>query len=834
MSHTMPNRKSRRPSVKPSCMVVWAIMVCLATLLGPGSARADAKDQSLKIRLDIPAYDLAPRMGVLEDPAEGLTLNDLSDKKFQDQPSRTLNFGVTASAFWLKFTLYGGWDENRSSSQTRVLDLGEAFPGRIRWSLYDGQSGKLIGSGGARTTRGNYAKIQVSSKPRTFYLRVSSTTGFMMYPRLFTWDAYIDHKTHHHAWFGAFYGIIVAVAIYNLLLFFSFNDRSYLWYVLHLIFALLYFAGINGISGKYIFPQDPEFFGALNRSFLGMMIAFMALLTKSFLLTRIKAPRTDRMIVAVFIFACALALANLLFPARITVTLLILNGILVPLMIITAAWNSLKGGFQPARLFMAAWAFFVIGIVLFGATSGGMIPYNLICFHWFQISSAVAAILLSLALANRIKTLREKHASLENNMKRMKMILDSMESGVFLIESKTRKIVELNQSAEKLIGRNREEIIGKFCWQFIRSTGSEACPMMDQCKSGECRDDKLIHKTGDEIPVLKRAKLIELDGHSLILESFVDISDLRKAQEAVNRSEAKFRALFESSRDAVMILDQDRYVECNQAALGIFGCNSVDELIGRTPADFSPPFQPSGADSRAEACRQMEKAFSGGSAFFEWRHSRLNGDAFPAEIMLSKVDVQGKIMLQALARDITTRKTMENELKRLASTDPLTGADNRRSFLEKGERELLRARRYHHPFSVLMMDIDHFKSVNDTHGHQVGDEVLKTLVSQSNRLIRATDILGRLGGEEFAVILPETTAGTALEVCERLRVELSEIVVDSDRGPVRFTVSIGLSMCENASDTLAAIMERADAALYRAKAGGRNRVVRSDEANEMI
>ncbi|MCG8617959.1 MAG: diguanylate cyclase [Desulfobacterales bacterium] len=306
------------------------------------------------------------------------------------------------------------------------------------------------------------------------------------------------------------------------------------------------------------------------------------------------------------------------------------------------------------------------------------------------------------------------------------------------------------------------------------------------------------------------------------------IADLKRADEKVARSEAKFRELFESSRDAVMILDRDKgFVNCNNAALKVFGCSRADEFLGKQVVDFSPPFQPSGAASSDEVEIHLDAAQVRGGCFFEWQHKSLGGDTFPAEIMLSAVEVEGRQMFQALIRDITRRKAMEDELKRLASKDPLTGANNRRVFLEKGAYELSRSQRYHHAFAVLMIDVDRFKSINDTYGHQAGDEVLKALVYQSRQIIRETDIFGRLGGEEFAVILPETDADTAAEVGERLRSALADIRVGSEKGGIRFTVSLGLGEMTSYTDSLQTIIGRADAALYKAKEEGRNRLVKA-------
>lgn len=179
----------------------------------------------------------------------------------------------------------------------------------------------------------------------------------------------------------------------------------------------------------------------------------------------------------------------------------------------------------------------------------------------------------------------------------------------------------------------------------------------------------------------------------------------------------------------------------------------------------------------------------------------------------------------SVIRDITRSKQMEDELRHLATTDPLTGANNRRHFLDLAALEVKRSRRHDSPFAVLLMDIDHFKSVNDSYGHDVGDEVLKKLVECSLRELRETDSFGRFGGEEFVALLPQTDQEGALQVCERLKDQLGRMVIRTENGELSITVSIGLTMLGSNDLSIEPIIKRADTALYRAKNFGRNRVV---------
>ena len=182
-------------------------------------------------------------------------------------------------------------------------------------------------------------------------------------------------------------------------------------------------------------------------------------------------------------------------------------------------------------------------------------------------------------------------------------------------------------------------------------------------------------------------------------------------------------------------------------------------------------------------------------------------------------------IVRTRASNILKLQAATRKLELLASTDSLTGAFNRRHFMEAANNEILRSERYGHPLSVLMLDIDHFKAVNDTHGHGIGDEALKETVHVIEKTLRNEDTLGRLGGEEFAVLLPETKVSQAVLLAERIRVAISEIVIDTPTDPLSFTMSIGISQLSEGDSNIDDILKRADEGLYKAKEQGRNQVV---------
>jgi diguanylate cyclase (GGDEF)-like protein len=190
------------------------------------------------------------------------------------------------------------------------------------------------------------------------------------------------------------------------------------------------------------------------------------------------------------------------------------------------------------------------------------------------------------------------------------------------------------------------------------------------------------------------------------------------------------------------------------------------------------------------------------------------------------------LMLEALTifRPMIRRITRYmSEVLHLATTDMLTGVPNRRSFYESGAVELARARRYMRPLSLLMIDADNFKQVNDTYGHAAGDEILKALSSTLRSSIRETDVLGRLGGEEFGILMPETTLPHAAGLAERLRIAVAGLSLTFQNRTLCITISVGVTAVPDGSSGLDTALSVADNLLYQAKERGRNCVVVAEE-----
>jgi diguanylate cyclase (GGDEF)-like protein len=190
---------------------------------------------------------------------------------------------------------------------------------------------------------------------------------------------------------------------------------------------------------------------------------------------------------------------------------------------------------------------------------------------------------------------------------------------------------------------------------------------------------------------------------------------------------------------------------------------------------------------------------------------------------IRRFEVDGASYLATFGIDTTERRAMERDLERQAHIDALTGATARAQFMALAEQELTRSRRYGRPLALLILDIDYFKVVNDTYGHPAGDLALQVLVQRCRHSLRDVDILGRLGGEEFCILMPETESKQAFQAAERLRHVISELEVPLEP-PFQLTVSIGVAILGDADTCINMLLSRADQALYKAKQTGRNKV----------
>lgn len=295
-------------------------------------------------------------------------------------------------------------------------------------------------------------------------------------------------------------------------------------------------------------------------------------------------------------------------------------------------------------------------------------------------------------------------------------------------------------------------------------------------------------------------------------------TDLGEAQS--QRDEV--RDLYDHAPCGYHSLDKEgRIVRMNQTELGWLGL-SLQEVLGRPYTDFL-------SEQSQQVFRERFPEFARDGYIRDLEMELIKGTGSPMPILISATairDAQGNFLAsRTTVFDNTEQKMNEAQLERLARTDVLTSLSNRRDFYERAQQEVARAKRSGKAFSLMLLDVDFFKKINDQYGHAGGDEVLRRLSRVLSDLLREVDSPARLGGEEFVVLMPETPLEGARLVAERVRAGMEATVVELGDGRlIRFTVSIGLAQWADGEDDIDVPLHRADEALYRAKAGGRNQV----------
>ena len=314
--------------------------------------------------------------------------------------------------------------------------------------------------------------------------------------------------------------------------------------------------------------------------------------------------------------------------------------------------------------------------------------------------------------------------------------------------------------------------------------------------------------------------LIENDCVRRIMVTAIDITEKINLEKKLKTSNSRFCSVIEAAYDGIVTIGQDQNIMLfNSAAEVIFGYQKED-IIGKPLTILMPEkhrvnhmnyvnmFSNSPLSSRDMMERSLIYA------------RKQDGSEFPCEITISKIRVEGQPEYTAIIRDVSERTKLLHELEYAATTDTLTGLHNRR-YLETATKNALKLiQRYSRPLSVLFLDLDDFKKINDKYGHDIGDDVLRLFSKTLADSFRECDTVARFGGEEFICLLPETDIDLAFDIAERFR-ETVESLSLTEPELIKFTVSIGLSVYQEGDDKNT-LFRRCDEAVYTAKAAGKN------------
>lgn len=447
----------------------------------------------------------------------------------------------------------------------------------------------------------------------------------------------------------------------------------------------------------------------------------------------------------------------------------------------------------------------------------------------FPIELAISAFKLSnqwhaLGIIRDITVRKNSDEALRISEKRFRMVLEGADLGFWDWNILSGE-VERNEQWAKMLGYSFEEIKrtthqwadfvhpddrGK-AWQSIYDVIEGRSPAHKM-------EYRMLHKDGSYRWILDQAKIMERDEHGNPIRMSGTHSDIteRKLNEQTLRLH-QF-SLNHAEEEAIWVSNEARILDVNEPACRILGY-SREELLNLSVSDIDPLFP---VEKWAAHWQELKLKKS---LRFESLQKKRDGTICPIEVVANFLEYDGIEYSCALVRDISERKRLEAELELKANIDSLTGVSNRRYFMEQAEQELARAVRYENTLAFFMLDVDFFKRINDTHGHKAGDKALEKLADVCRKTLRQVDIIGRIGGEEFAILLPETGMEESIEVAERLRESLQKALIPLETGlPLQLTVSIGVAALTSKDDNIDVLFNAADKALYAAKNSGRNKV----------
>ena len=398
--------------------------------------------------------------------------------------------------------------------------------------------------------------------------------------------------------------------------------------------------------------------------------------------------------------------------------------------------------------------------------------------------------------------------------------LHDVANGTVYVDERTRQIVGLNDEVvpiEAWLGRVHAGDLGTVQRAIEDGFGNEADRIALSYRLE--RDGQIRHIKVDT------SVTYGPNGPSQVHGLAQDVTDFLEAKELAALSERRYQRLVEKLGDNFVVYSHTadtgivRFV--SPGFESVFGMPNSD-ILGRSfrEIDWGPAML-------GQADAAIGRLVLGTTSYehLEYSFTRPAGDVHHVFIACHLAhEADGTPVIEGLVEDITDKKVMEQQLIDAATHDPLTRVLNRRAILNLLDKQLEHMSRYGGEVSVLMLDLDHFKRVNDTHGHLVGDAVLRAFAAQCAGAVRAVDSVGRYGGEEFIIVLPETGPAAAVECAERVQQAIGKLAVDAEDVTVTITASVGVSSSNERDVTAQSLLARADLALYAAKSNGRNRI----------
>ena len=721
-------------------LVTTLVLIVYSSIVAWGDT-----DSTILINEVAREYDLTNTIQILVDREKVLNINDLFDahinRDFIYFNESKLSGVISDSAYWIRVDIKNITQE----AQNMFLDLSKPHLGNVIFYRYSNdelikevQTGRQYSFHNREINHRNFV-FEINLLPETqetLFFRVETESYLQLPMKLYKAQNFIEKEYKTQLFFGLYYGIMLAMLLYNLVLYLSLKDSTYLYYVLYLFgFAIMQLIW-DGLAFQYFWPLSPAWDVKANPFFLIFTAISAVQFSRSFLRVNEKSKLADKAITYLLITLVFIGALTLFISPSISIKLAVY---IVSMGLIICIANIWVVGFKDRSVYLytLAWAALFVGALMNLLAAYRILPLNWMTLYSPRIGSVFEVVLLSLALVDRFNRIKQEK----------------------VIEEKQRVLLKtLNDITKTLTSTHDLDILLKYILKNVT----------------------MLTKYDNGILILKHNEKF------IIKEALGFLEDELKDQTL---------ELLDQDTCFKRMLEENKAVTLTNVDMNYYSINKIVKVCTGIPIIYH------------EELLGLLVLYSMNST---------NTNDFENKIFFDFAGQVG-ISIQNLR--------LFNEVKRMATIDGLTGVFNRNHFTHLSELALKELQKSNVCLSLIMLDIDHFKQINDGFGHLGGDKVLQQLVACLKEIINSNGIIGRYGGEEFLILLKETNINEAYKIAEKIRksVEKLKVYID-DVNFVQFTISIGVSTANKDMIDIWELIEKADQALYLSKESGRNLV----------
>lgn len=799
------------------------LLLCLfATVAQPASSTPLALDAAPDR-----AYAILQNSWLLTDPDARYSAEALFAKPLSDfQPSTKTHVEIHPGTTWIRFAVHN------TSDAPLHLWVGSEQVFLDHLALYRRGEAQPLHTGSNQPQPGWQQPERLSTLPLSlqageqaeFILRVDSQLQLWFTPKLYSHHTYIAETTQLNFRDGVFYGVILTLGIFILHLYHSLRDKLFVFYLFYLLGLFLQIAATEGTL-RYVFDNHYQAF--IWPTVLGSLlnISMGAFFTRLFLKLPDNNPVLDKILVTLAILPIIGAI-TMAFSFEQFRTVMMVFGLLALLASCLISAYRLTQKYTGAMYIFLGNGFVIVGILLsrlnpdlvllYTTTSGLMLSAALLKAVTLGCGLNALVDNLNKSLSREVeeRTIRESQLTQAQQIARYGDWRWHTDQDLFEFSPSALDILpKLPEGGEH--PENEFERLLRRATKRQQETMRHAFANALKSQQGFDTEFSLLHDDGTTHYYFTRAEFQhDSKGHPtpVLIGTIHDITDAKLADITNRENEQRWRELADSTFEAILIYQDGIIIDANQACEGLLGY-SPTQLIGTSGENFVAK------DSLSEMLTTIRDATNDP---IEIALKSRNGDNIMVEIRArAGAFNQQQVQIVAL-RDVTERLLHEQQLRQLGYYDSLTGLANRTLFQERLQHAIDKSKRYAQNHALLFIDLDQFKHVNDSLGHDIGDQLLVEVGQRLKTRVRKVDTVARLGGDEFAILVEDITAPyIAAKVAEEILGVMAEpIGVDEYR--LMVTPSVGIALYPTDGDSGTELLRKADTAMYHAKSLGRN------------